>query len=103
MTNIASTAAFFPHNKNTLRQQLVEWNLADEIDFREEEEGQIVVFAKDSTLWPQEWTPEQDEIFEAFEIADFLHMVAQPGQTIRTFDSQGARGVYISRGVAATA
>lgn len=104
MRHIAITAPFFPQDKTTLRNQLTEWNLEEDLDFREEDEGQISVYAKGgATTWPAEWTPDGGDEFETFEISDFLHKVAQPGQTIRTHDSGGTHGVYISRGVAASA
>ena len=100
MRHIASTEPFFPKNKDAIFNQLLLWNLSEDLAVRDEGEGYISVYAKEgATSWPVEWTPEGDDIFEDFEISDFLREVAEEGQSISTHDSQGRQGVYVSREV----
>lgn len=103
MTTIATTAPFLPLDVDALKTQLTAWNLTEDLAIRHEPEGQISVYALGgATSWPMEWTPQGDDVFEGFEISDFLHQVAQPGQSIAHHDSGGAGRCYISAHVAPT-
>lgn len=102
MRHIATTEPFLPKNKDAIAQQLLSWNLSEDLGIRDEGDGYISVYAKEgATSWPVEWTPEGDDLFEDFEIGAFLREVAQEGQSISTHDSGGTLGVYISRVVEA--
>ena len=95
--SIASTAPFQPLSKASLRDQLIAWNLLEDLAVREESDGKISVYALDGARsWPYEWTPNGDDVFEAFELSVFLAKVAQGGQSIQTDDAGGSRRIYVS-------
>lgn len=99
--NTASTVPFQPQphlsSAEQLRAQLRVWNLDEELDVRENAQGLLSVFSSDGGMdWPDEWAPDGDDLFEPFEIANFLERVAQAGQSIRTQDAGGARMIYLS-------
>ena len=100
--SIASTAPFqplkqHPLNSHALREELIAWNLLEDLAVREEGDGKISVYALDGARsWPYEWTPNGDDVFEAFELSVFLSKVAQGGQSIHTDDAGGARRIYVS-------
>lgn len=103
----ASTLPFLPCSHlataEQLQAQLRTWNLADELGVREDSQGMLSVYTLSGSLdWPSEWTPEGDDLFEQFEIADFLERVARAGQSVRTQDAGGARMIYLSSRTAAT-
>ena len=100
--SIASTAPFQPLkqqplNAHALRDQLIAWNLQDDLAVKTESDGKISVYAREGAQsWPYEWTPNGDDVFEAFELADFLSKIARGGQSIQTDDAGGSRRIYVS-------
>jgi len=94
---IATTAPFTPQANVDIEAKLLDWNLSEDLAVKQEANGCISVYALGgATSWPYEWTPNGDDLFETFELATFLDLVAKSGQMIKVQDSEGSREIYLS-------
>jgi hypothetical protein len=84
----AQTSLFKPKTGLDLSALLLDLSLSEDLGFNTAADGQVSFYALEGAQsWPYEWTPKRDEVFEEFDIEQFLSLTAQGGQEIEATEN----------------